>query len=76
MALEEIRIISGFIIVFGVLICSICARVYSQRQAKERIRRYRTNIITSQTRPLIIYHVPISWHQEPPPSYAQSIVSN
>jgi L-lactate permease len=41
----------------------IYARIYKHQKQKERIQRYVANI-TSQTRPLIIYHVPVSSNRE------------
>jgi hypothetical protein len=74
---ENLRITIGIICFFMLLMCSIGARFYHQRRLeKARVHCYTPNIITSQTRPLIIYHVPISSMQEtPPPSYDR-VVNN
>jgi hypothetical protein len=66
----------GIILWIIVLVLMICAGLHQRQKAKERIRRYTANIITSQTRPLIIYHVPVSSIQETTPSAYDQVVGN
>ncbi len=59
-----------------IMVLMICARLYRRQKAKERIQRYTANIITSQTRPLIIYHVPLPSIQETTPSAYYQVAGN
>jgi uncharacterized protein YpmB len=67
---EIIIVISVF---FIVIICSIYVRFHCREKAKLRNRRYSMNVITSQTRPLTVYHVPLYSIEEAPPSYDQVV---
>jgi hypothetical protein len=76
MTQDDEKIVVGIIAWIICIACGIGFRLYQCEQAKKRLRPYATNAITSQTRPLIIYHVPVSLIQEEsPPSYNQ-VVAN
>jgi heme/copper-type cytochrome/quinol oxidase subunit 2 len=69
---KDEKLIIGFILWIVLVISNICYRCYRKRQTNERIHHPVTHLTSSQIRPLIIYHLPISSIQEPPPpSYDQ-----
>ena len=73
---NDIMIVIVVIFWVIVFIFSIYCRIYQQRQGRERVHRHISNVITSQTRPLIIYHVAVPSNQESlPPCYDQ-VISN
>ncbi len=71
---DDLKIIIWITFLVAFIVCQIRFRLYKQRQARERIQRNVTNLISSQARPLIIYHLPVSPIQESaPPSYEQAV---
>jgi hypothetical protein len=66
MTIEEtdVKLIIKIILWIIIIVGSMCFRLYKQHQARMLLHPNITNEITSQTRPLIIYHVPIHSIQE------------
>jgi ABC-type glycerol-3-phosphate transport system permease component len=73
MTLKDFELIIVIIMFLVFIICSLCALSHYRTQTKVRNRRYTTNVITSQTRPLTVYHVPLVSIEEEPPSYDQVV---
>jgi len=60
----DVKLIITVIFWIIIMVGSMCFRLYIQHQAGMFRHPNITNEITSQTRPLIIYHVPIHSIQE------------
>jgi len=74
--LEDFESTIVIIIIIFLILSSICALLHYRKKAKLRTPHYTTNVITSQTRPLIFYHVPLSSIEEAPPPPYDLVVGN